>query len=707
VTQTPPARLVAGALGALAAAGGLLAVVAPPVGADSFTPIQMTIAVPPSAQTGQPLTVSVKVTADAGALDPAEGGLEVGVKLAPECGGDFETTPGDTMVHAALSPAPAAGKAYSGGASGSGTPTTTGTEAVCVYLEDTGADRVFANDESGQVMVTAGPPPGTTTGGKGPAKGGGGSSRPSSGALARRLKAARAAVARARRAVIRAGRALHSGHGSRTTTGRLAALRRFAAAQVRLSHAERIARAAARRASGRPPVPRAHARRSSTALPPIRHVFVIVLENESADETFGPDSPAPYLSKTLRAQGAYLPNYYGVGHESNDNYIAMISGQAPSVQNQADCQIYGDLLPGTIGPLGQAIGTGCIYPAAVPTIASQLTAAGETWRDYNESMGADPTREASVCGHPAVGSADNTQKAEAGDMYATRHNPFVYFHSIIDDTALCDTHVVGLDDLSQDLSAAATTPNYSFITPNLCDDGHDSPCADGEPGGLTSADAFLKTWVPRITSSPAFTRDGLLIVTFDEADTDDATSCCGEIAGPNSPMPGITGPGGGDIGTVLLSPFIAPGTVSQTPYNHYSMLGSVENIFGLSHLGYAQLPGETYFGSDVYTRPQGPVTTTTGTGSGGATGTSTGPGAAPGSGAAPPAAAVARRLKAARAAVAKARRSLLKARRGLRANLHGSRGRHLAALRRVDAAEVRLSHARRAARAAAARAAAD
>jgi hypothetical protein len=341
---------------------------------------------------------------------------------------------------------------------------------------------------------------------------------------------------------------------------------------------------------------------ASPPAPPIRHVFVIVLENESASVTFGPDSPAPYLSKTLPAQGAFLPNYYGVGHNSLDNYIAMVSGQAPGFQTQQDCQVFSDFVPGSIGANGQAQGSGCVYPTAVPTIASQLTGAGFTWRDYNEQMGADPAREAAECGHPAVGSRDNTQSATATDMYATRHDPFVYFHSIIDDTTLCDSHVVNLDALPQDLSSAASTANYSFITPDLCSDGHDAPCADGQPGGLAQTDMFLRTWVPKITASPAFRRDGLLIVTFDEASTSDQSSCCGEIAGPNSPAPGGIGPGGGDVGTVLLSPCIAPGTVSKTPYNHYTMLGSVENIFGLSHLGYAQLSGETYFGSDIYNR---------------------------------------------------------------------------------------------------------
>ena len=348
----------------------------------------------------------------------------------------------------------------------------------------------------------------------------------------------------------------------------------------------------------------ANAAPAGAALPPIGHVFVIVLENESASTTFGSGSPAPYLSTTLRSEGAYLPNYYAIGHESNDNYIAMISGQAPNAENQADCQFFDDLEPGTLGSYGQAEGSGCVYPAAVPTIADQLSAAGLTWRDYNESMGADPTREASECGHPGINSVDNTQKATATDEYATRHDPFVYFRSIIDDTALCDSHVVNLDLLPHDLASAADTPNYVFITPDLCDDGHDSPCANGQPGGLAQADQFLRLWVPRITSSPAFTEQrGLLIITFDEADTSDTTSCCGEIPGPGSPEPGVNGPGGGDIGAVLLSPCIAPGTVSTVAYNHYTMLRSVEDMFGLPHLGYAELPGETSFGSDIFTRP--------------------------------------------------------------------------------------------------------
>jgi phosphatidylinositol-3-phosphatase len=342
----------------------------------------------------------------------------------------------------------------------------------------------------------------------------------------------------------------------------------------------------------------------SVKQPAIRHVFVLVLENESVSTTFGPHSPVPYLAKTLVSEGAYLPKYYGTGHESNDNYISMVSGQAPNPQNQADCQFFTDLQPGAPGPDGQAVGTGCVFPKGVKTIADQLQGAHLTWKDYNQSMGADPTREAKTCAHPAIGARDNTQSATPKDEYVARHNPFVYFHSIIDNQGYCNSHVVRLRLLRHDLAKTGTTPNYVFISPDVCADGHDATCANSKrPGGFAGIQRFLKNWVPRITRSPAYTKqNGLLMIIFDEADSSDSSSCCSEKPGPNSPKPGVMGPGGGDTGAVLLSPCIRPGTVSQMPYNHYTMLRSVEDIFGLPHLGYAGLSGERSFGSDVFTR---------------------------------------------------------------------------------------------------------
>ncbi len=347
------------------------------------------------------------------------------------------------------------------------------------------------------------------------------------------------------------------------------------------------------------------------ALPPIKHVWLIQLENHSYDETFN-NAEHPYLWTQLRSIGQVLPQYHATGHASLDNYITQISGQAPNLDTMADCQNYMDVTPGIMGTDGQVAGQGCVYPANTKTFVDQLEQRGLTWRGYMEDMGNDPARESATCGAPTLGQRDPTQSATANDQYAARHNPFVYFHSILDPPGRCAAHVVPLPPLSSDLEKVSTTPNFSWITPNLCNDGHDAtPCAGTnakgtKEGDLIAADAFLAKWVPVITASKAFREDGLLIVTLDESSIGDASACCGEPAGLNTPMPGIFGPGGGRIGTLMISPYITPGSVNDTAYNHYSLLRSMEDLFGIrEHLGYAAMDGLPAFGADVYDRPQG------------------------------------------------------------------------------------------------------
>jgi hypothetical protein len=333
--------------------------------------------------------------------------------------------------------------------------------------------------------------------------------------------------------------------------------------------------------------------------PPITHVFVINLENKSFDETWGPTSPAPYLSRTLKRRGVFLDNYYAVAHVSLGNYIAQISGQGPSRATQADCVAsYSEFQVTGRGADGQVLGDGCVYPARVKTLADQLAAKKLTWKGYMEDM-------AQPCQHPDLGQPDPYVVATEASAYVTRHNPFVYFHSIVDAPA-CAQNDVPLAQLETDLGSISTTANFNMITPNVCNDAHDETCPAGKPGGLEAADTWLQTWVPMITSSPAFKKNGLLIVTFDEAeltgDNADASSCCNQPKAPNVEQAGISGPGGGRVGAVLLSPAIKPGSTSHTPYNHYALLCSMENLFGLRKLGYAGTPGLQCFGSDVYNK---------------------------------------------------------------------------------------------------------
>jgi phosphatidylinositol-3-phosphatase len=323
-----------------------------------------------------------------------------------------------------------------------------------------------------------------------------------------------------------------------------------------------------------------------------RHVFIIMLENEGYDRTFGAHAdPHSYLAHALRDQGELLSNYYAIGHFSLDNYIALISGQAPNVETQEDCSWFNEFSErDTSRPLdstGQFVGNGCVYPPKVRTLANQLAAEGLTWRAYMEDM-------KNPCEHPAKNARDPYFRAQGKyEQYATRHNPFVYFHAIIDDAAACQQHVVPLSQLDEDLRSIGTTPNFVFITPNLCDDGHDGPGPFCEGGHLMSAERFLRAWVPKILAAPAYRQDGMLIITFDEADTNDDTSCCNEPAGPNVTQPGMAGPGdrsgGGHIGTLIISSYVHPGSTDARPYNHYSLLRGLEDIFGLKeHLGYAQ-----------------------------------------------------------------------------------------------------------------------
>ena len=350
-------------------------------------------------------------------------------------------------------------------------------------------------------------------------------------------------------------------------------------------------------------------------LPPVRHVFVIALENASFAQSYGPNSQIPYLAQPLRSQGVLLSQYYGTAHYSMGNYMAIVGGVAPNADIQMDCPEYQDMLHPSEAPGGQVkAAAGCIFPAPVPTLTAQLTSRSLSWKGYMEDMGNIPGREEPTCGKPSLGpgSADLTQKATAGDAYAARHNPFLYFASVAA-TPACAANVLSLARLPQDLATVSTTPNFSLVSPSLCNDGHDQSCP-GQAAGPGAEDAWLRTWIPRVMASPAYRQDGAIIIVNDEAGGD-TSACCREPSGPNVPYPGLppsaaqdgtfaagpgAGKGGGRVGALILSPFVRPGTTSSNPYNHYSLLRSIEDLFGLPHLGYAATPGLARFGTDVW-----------------------------------------------------------------------------------------------------------
>jgi Phosphoesterase family len=301
----------------------------------------------------------------------------------------------------------------------------------------------------------------------------------------------------------------------------------------------------------------------------IKHVWLIILENKSYDASFTGLNNNTYLWQTLPSQGVLLRNYYGTGHFSLDNYISLVSGQATQPDTQADCPDY-DAFSGSLsttgslqsnpnfGQLVSAAGAnaapganGCVYPSTVQTLFNQFDAAHVSWKGYAQDLtlaqADSPQHSAGVqyCGAPfaspgATGSTaePNPGSADAADQYVAKHFPFPWFESLLSNPADCDAaHIADLFDSSNglyhDLQSEATTPAFSWISPNNCSDAHDAVCkgnnlsggfsdpnTPNDPknhtGGLYAADLFLEHVIPEIEASPAFKDGGLIDVTFDE-----------------------------------------------------------------------------------------------------------------------------------------------------------------------------------------------
>jgi hypothetical protein len=307
-----------------------------------------------------------------------------------------------------------------------------------------------------------------------------------------------------------------------------------------------------------------------------------MLAGHGFDATFGAGSPATYLNGTLRPKGTLLSGYSSLGHADLPDELAIVGGQPPNAATRADCPVYRDIPPSDAPSKGGEIAAdGCVFPNTVTTIADQLSASRRTWRAYVEDLDRGPALNQTppappktTCRHPESNASDPTMRARPGDGYATRHNPFVYYHSLLD-LGDCDANDGSLAQLEGDLRTAKSTPNFSFIAPNLCDDGTESPCVDGRPGGLAAADAFLSTWVPKILASPAYKADGLLIVAF-----------AGDVAPPADPA---NPPADAPIrnGALLVSRFAQAGSTAASAYDPYGLLRSLEDVFGLRALARA------------------------------------------------------------------------------------------------------------------------
>ncbi|MDX6662888.1 MAG: hypothetical protein QOG09_990 [Solirubrobacterales bacterium] len=298
----------------------------------------------------------------------------------------------------------------------------------------------------------------------------------------------------------------------------------------------------------------------------VKHVFVVTLHSSGYDSAFGERSQMPYLATTLRPKGALLSGYSLIDAAGLPNYLAMIGGQQPNDQTRAECPRFNEFPAGAKPDRqGQVPGSGCVYPVEAITLADQLNSAGLSWRAYVEGM-AD-ARGPRNCVHPGLNTDDTTQSESPSHEYVARHNPFVYFLSLLD-LGACATNDVPLEQLDVDLGKLATSPSYSFISSDLCRSGAEPTCADGSQGGPGAADEFLAELVPRILDSAAYKRDGLLAIVFAEG------------GGPPAD--------GGDskrVGALLISPFATPGATLAGDYDAYGLLRSTEDLLGVSRRG--------------------------------------------------------------------------------------------------------------------------
>jgi hypothetical protein len=248
------------------------------------------------------------------------------------------------------------------------------------------------------------------------------------------------------------------------------------------------------------------------------HVFTIVMENRGSSSIVGDTADAPYLNSLANSYGV-AANYFGVTHPSLPNYLALSAGTTFGVGS--DC-------PPTVG--------GC--PQGGPNLAvDRLDPAGLSWKAYMETM---PS--------PCDAQDTNPDTNEDTASYLVHHDPFAYYTDLTSNSAECDAKVVPYPELAQDLSSPATTPNYVWITPNSCDDMHDT-CTDNP---IAQGDSWLAGNVPAILQSPAFkTQRSVLFITFDEDEDTGGNNQVLTIAIPSN--------GSGHV-------------VSNMKYDHYSLL---------------------------------------------------------------------------------------------------------------------------------------
>ncbi len=240
--------------------------------------------------------------------------------------------------------------------------------------------------------------------------------------------------------------------------------------------------------------------------PAFKKVVLMVFENASYDEAMAQPALAQFAQS-----GALLTNYHAVAHPSQPNYIAMTAGSVSGVSSDRPVNL------------------------DVPHLGDLLETAGRSWRVYAQAYP----------GGCYLGAQSGT--------YARKHVPFLSFKDVQNDPTRCG-NVVDDSAFASDLSNGSL-PAFSLFIPDLNNDGHDT-------GAAYAANWFSSYFGP-LLKDPAFTRDTLLVLVFDEDDKSE----------------------GNQVFAALYGASVAPGATSSAPYTHYSVLRTIEDAYGLGTLG--------------------------------------------------------------------------------------------------------------------------
>ncbi|KAF9361485.1 hypothetical protein BGX26_002835 [Mortierella sp. AD094] len=242
------------------------------------------------------------------------------------------------------------------------------------------------------------------------------------------------------------------------------------------------------------------------------HIVVIFLENTD----YALASTDSYF-QALIPKGILLDNYHGLAHPSQPNYIASIGGDLHGVSSDSTYNL----------------------SPSYKTIVDLLEAKQLTWKTYQENI-------------PSVCYSGSSSKS----LYYRKHNPFVSYGSIAQNSARCK-NVVAATQFATDVNNGAL-PNYSFYTPNIKNDGHDTTVA--------YAGQWLTGFLTPLLQNPKFLKNTLVVVTFDEAEN---------YSDPTNHVLALL------MGDAVNG---TANTVDSTFYTHYSLISTVENNWGLGSL---------------------------------------------------------------------------------------------------------------------------